>query len=140
MLFPGSLPWLQSKVGRFLSRCSQAWTKWILAPLAAHFQRPQRQAAPLRNLAVLLLFHRFATARTLNEADAALAVMSALLDHCENNSAVELDDAVCRDLRWILGKSQDVSILCGHVRVLINDKNSQHADKVVKLLKRIVMS
>lgn len=79
-------------------------------------------------------------ARLLGEADAANAVMSALIDHCENYPHVELDEVICRDLQWILCTSHDVSILCGHVRVLIVDKNSIHADKVIKILKRIVMS
>lgn len=89
---------------------------------------------------MLVLFDRCTTASRLNEGDAAKAVMLALLDHCEFSPTVELDDVICQDLRWILGRTQDVSILCGHVRVLIADENSKHADKVVKMLKRIVMS
>lgn len=140
MLILGTLPRLQSILVSIWSRCSILLSRSILAPLAARFAPSLPQGAPNRGLAMLVLFSRLSNVAALNEGDSACAVMNALLDHCEHFPDVDLDDAICRDLRWILGRNKDVSILCGHVRILISDKNSEHADKVIKMLKRIVMS
>lgn len=112
----------------------------IAEAFAGRFRTICRLGRSDRGLATLLLYDRFCIAASLNEGDSALAVMNALIDHCENYSHVEIDERMLQDLRWLLARKHDVSILCGHVRVYIADKNSKHADTVIKLCKRLVMS
>lgn len=131
---------LESKRASTPPKTASSAVASIAEAFAARLKAICRLGRSDRGLATLLLYDRFCLASSLNEGDAGLAIMNALIDHCENYPHVEIDERMMQDLRWLLARNHDVSILCGHVRVYADNKKTKHADRVIKLTKRLVMS
>lgn len=131
---------LESKEATDTSESAGKSITSIAAALAARFRGMFRLCRSDRSMATLLLYDRFCLASSLNEADAAAAIANALTEHCANYPHVDINEQILQDLRWLLARNHDVSILCGHVRVYVESKKTKHANKVTKLAKCLVMS
>lgn len=91
-----------------------------------------------RWIALLALHARTTTAATLNEADAASAIADALADQIKFFPRIELDEFFAKEIYRILSPKHDLHILCGHLRIVLEDRNDEHKDKIIKFFKSVV--
>lgn len=110
----------------------------ILTPLPDDVEALLFGSLMKKYLAYLAIHARLTTAAALNESDCARAVIDALSDHIKFFSTVELDEFFAKEISRILSPKRDLHILCGHLRILLEDSNHEHKDKIIKFFKSVV--
>lgn len=118
--------------------CKGSKSATILAPLPDDVEALLFLRLIEKYLAYLAIHARLTTAAALNESDCARAVIDALSDHIKFFSTVELDEFFAKEISRILSPNCDLHILCGHLKILLEDSNHEHKDKIIKFFKSVV--